>query len=77
MVVTAFFLRNNTFLDYGYIVAFSLFILGLMFLTSPRTARQGNRIAALGMAIAVADTLLRHGMLSPRGYPPAYAFAAH
>src|SRR6059058_422330 len=62
MVVTAFFLRNNTFLDYGYIVAFSLFILGLMFLTTPRTARQGNMIAAVGMAIAVADTLLRHGI---------------
>src|SRR5438445_709849 len=62
MVVTAFFLRNNTFLDYGYIVAFSLFIVGLMFLTSPRTARQGNMIAAVGMAIAVADTLLRHGI---------------
>src|SRR3954452_6213996 len=62
MVVTAFFLRNNTFLDYGYIVAFSLFILGLMFLTTPRTARQGNMIAAGGMAIAVADTLLRHGI---------------
>ena len=62
MVVTAFFLRNNTFLDYGYIVAFSLFIVGLMFLTSPRTARQGNMIAAVGMSIAVADTLLRHGI---------------
>jgi H+-translocating NAD(P) transhydrogenase subunit beta len=62
MVVTGFFLRNNTFLDYGYIVAFSLFILGLMFLTTPRTARQGNMIAAVGMAIAVADTLLRHGI---------------
>src|SRR6059058_5244329 len=62
MVVTAFFLRNNTFLDYGYIVAFSLFILGLMFMTSPRTARRGNMVAAVGMAIAVADTLLRHGI---------------
>src|SRR5881392_307682 len=62
MVVTGFFLRNDTFLDYGYIVAFSLFILGLMFLTTPRTARQGNMIAAVGMAIAVADTLLRHGI---------------
>jgi NAD(P) transhydrogenase subunit beta len=62
MTVTAFFLRDNTFLDYGYIVAFALFILGLMFLTSPRTARQGNMVAAVGMAIAIADTLLRHGI---------------
>jgi proton-translocating NAD(P)+ transhydrogenase subunit beta len=62
MTVTALFLRDDTFLDYGYIVAFSLFIVGLMFMTTPRTARQGNMVAAVGMAIAVADTLLRHGI---------------
>jgi NAD(P) transhydrogenase subunit beta len=62
MTVTAFFLRDDTFLDYGYIVAFSFFIVGLMMLTSPRTARRGNMVAAWGMAIAVADTLLRHGI---------------
>ncbi|HEY1596356.1 MAG TPA: NAD(P)(+) transhydrogenase (Re/Si-specific) subunit beta, partial [Thermoleophilaceae bacterium] len=62
MTVTGFFLRNTTFLDYGYIVAFSLFIVGLMFMTSPGTARRGNKVAAVGMAIAVADTLLRHGI---------------
>src|SRR5207244_6210093 len=31
-------------------------------LTSPRTARRGNWVAAVGMAIAVADTLLRPGI---------------
>jgi H+-translocating NAD(P) transhydrogenase subunit beta len=62
MTVTAFFLRDDTFLDYGYIVAFSLFILGLHFLTAPRTARRGNIVAAVGMAIATAETLLRHGI---------------
>ena len=62
MTVTGIFLRDNTFLDYVHIIAFSLFIVGLMFLTSPRTARQGNMVAAVGMAIAVADTLLRHGI---------------
>jgi NAD(P) transhydrogenase subunit beta len=62
MTVTGFFLRDDTFLDYVYIIAFSLFILGLMFMTSPRTARRGNMVAAVGMAIAVADTLLRHGI---------------
>src|SRR3954454_25088754 len=62
MSVTGFFLRDDTFLDYVYIVAFSLFIVGLMFMTSPRTARRGNMVAAVGMAIAVADTLLRHGI---------------
>src|SRR5215207_1125188 len=45
-----------------YIVAFALFIYGLMGLTGPRTAVRGNRIAALGMAIAVIATLLIPGM---------------
>src|SRR5690242_4931351 len=62
MTVTGIFLRDDTFLDYAYIVAFSFFIVGLMMMTSPRTARRGNTVAAWGMAIAVADTLLRHGI---------------
>jgi NAD(P) transhydrogenase subunit beta len=41
-----------------YIVAFSLFILGLRLVTHPRTARRGNLIAAIGMAVAVIATLL-------------------
>ena len=40
-----------------YIVAFSLFIYGLSGLTGP-TAVRGNRIAAVGMVIAVVATLL-------------------
>ncbi len=36
-----------------YIIAFALFIYGLMGLTGPRTAVRGNLIAAVGMAIAV------------------------
>jgi NAD(P) transhydrogenase subunit beta len=45
-----------------YIVAFSLFIYGLMGLTGPRTAVRGNWIAATGMAVAVIATLvlIRH-----------------
>jgi NAD(P) transhydrogenase subunit beta len=45
-----------------YIVSFGLFIYGLMGLTGPRTAVRGNRIAAVGMAIAIGATLLRPGM---------------
>ncbi|WP_436495485.1 NAD(P)(+) transhydrogenase (Re/Si-specific) subunit beta [Actinokineospora sp. HUAS TT18] len=45
-----------------YIVAFALFIYGLMGLTGPRTAVRGNLIAAVGMAIAVVATLLTPGM---------------
>jgi H+-translocating NAD(P) transhydrogenase subunit beta len=41
----------------GYIVAFSLFILGIRQGTHPSTARRGNMIAAGGMLIAVAITL--------------------
>jgi H+-translocating NAD(P) transhydrogenase subunit beta len=41
-----------------YIVAFSMFILGLHMLRGPRTAVRGNQIAATGMAIAVIATLL-------------------
>ena len=45
-----------------YILAFGLFIYGLMGLTGPRTAVRGNRIAAVGMAIAVAATLMADGI---------------
>src|SRR3954465_2467420 len=44
-----------------YIAAFSLFIYGLGGLTGPRTAVRGNRIAAVGMAIAVLATFLYDG----------------
>jgi H+-translocating NAD(P) transhydrogenase subunit beta len=52
----------NNVIAVAYIVAFSLFIYGLMGLTGPRTAVRGNWIAATGMAIAVIATLvlIRH-----------------
>ena len=45
--------------DVLYLLASGLFIVGLSGLTGPRTAVRGNRIAAVGMAIAVIATLLR------------------
>ena len=45
-----------------YIVSFSLFIFGVRKGTHPTTARQGNLIAAGGMAIAVVTTLLLDGI---------------
>src|SRR4051795_11961282 len=45
-----------------YIVAFSLFIIGVKQGTHPTTAKRGNLIAAGGMAIAVVTTLLLDGM---------------
>ncbi len=45
-----------------YLISFSLFIYGLMGLTGPKTAVRGNLIAAVGMTLAVAATLvmIRH-----------------
>ncbi|HEX5376654.1 MAG TPA: NAD(P)(+) transhydrogenase (Re/Si-specific) subunit beta [Solirubrobacterales bacterium] len=45
-----------------YIVAFSLFIVGVRRGTHPTTAKQGNLVAAAGMAIAVVATLLLDGI---------------
>jgi len=45
-----------------YIVAFSLFIIGIKQGTHPTTAKRGNMIAAVGMAVAVVATLLLDGM---------------
>src|SRR5580700_4806512 len=42
-----------------YIISFGMFIYGLMGLTGPRTAVRGNLIAAVGMALAVAATLVK------------------
>ncbi|MGA9872277.1 MAG: NAD(P)(+) transhydrogenase (Re/Si-specific) subunit beta [Rhodococcus sp. (in: high G+C Gram-positive bacteria)] len=41
-----------------YIIAFGMFIYGLMGLTGPKTAVRGNQIAAIGMVIAVVATLI-------------------
>ncbi|HLS79673.1 MAG TPA: NAD(P)(+) transhydrogenase (Re/Si-specific) subunit beta [Nocardia sp.] len=41
-----------------YIVAFAMFIYGLMGLTGPKTAVRGNWIAAAGMGVAVVATLI-------------------
>jgi NAD(P) transhydrogenase subunit beta len=49
--------ESSDFVTACYIVAFSLFILGIRQGTHPRTARRGNVIAACGMLIAIAITL--------------------
>ncbi|HEY8304144.1 MAG TPA: NAD(P)(+) transhydrogenase (Re/Si-specific) subunit beta [Solirubrobacteraceae bacterium] len=55
------FLQSENFIYVLYIVAFALFIQGLRGLSGPTTAVRGNRIAAVGMAIAVIATLLNPG----------------
>src|SRR4051795_5489707 len=57
-MITASFITDPDFRYVLYIVSFSLFIYGLSGLTGPKTAVRGNRIAAVGMAIAIVATLL-------------------
>src|SRR3954470_24714272 len=42
-----------------YLVTIVCFVLALRFLSSPATARRGNQIGAVGMAIAIVATLLK------------------
>jgi NAD(P) transhydrogenase subunit beta len=57
-VIATSFLQDTNFVRALYIVAFICFILGLRLLNHPRTARRGNLVAAVGMAIAIVATLL-------------------
>lgn len=53
-----------TGIEITYLVAASLFIVGLKQLGSPATARRGNLIAAIGMFLAVVATLLNQSVLN-------------
>jgi H+-translocating NAD(P) transhydrogenase subunit beta len=66
-------MSRNDWIQLLYIVAFSMFIVGLRMLRGPRTAVRGNQIAAVGMAIAIAATLF-----DPRvtAHPSGYAWIA-
>jgi proton-translocating NAD(P)+ transhydrogenase subunit beta len=56
--VAASFIQDPDLIRVLYIVAFICFIFGLHLLNHPRTAKRGNVVAAVGMAIAVVATLL-------------------
>jgi len=58
---------NGTLQSVLYLIAAVAFIVGLKRLTSPATARNGNRLAALGMLVAVITTLLGSGVVSLTG----------
>ncbi len=49
---------STTLIQFAYLVAAVLFILGLRNLSSPRTAALGNQMAGVGMLIAIVATLL-------------------
>ena len=55
----------TTLITLAYLVAASLFILGLKKLTSPATAPAGNRMSALGMLVAVVATLFLERIVTP------------
>jgi len=53
-------------MDYSnisYVLASVLFILGIKKLSHPKTARNGNLLAALGMLVAIVSTLLAYEMI--------------
>lgn len=53
-----------TGIELTYLVAASLFIIGLKKLGSPATARQGNLWASIGMLLAVVATLINQSVLN-------------
>ena len=48
-----------------YLATASLVLLGLRLLSSPKTALPGNRIAAIGMTVAIVATLIRYRIFDP------------
>jgi NAD(P) transhydrogenase subunit beta len=51
-------------IEFTYLLASILFIFGLKGLSHPKTARMGMNAAAVGMAIAIIGTLLKHEIIS-------------
>ncbi len=51
------------FIEVAYLAASALFILGLRSLTVPDRARRGMQLAALGMLLAIAGTLVHHDIV--------------
>ncbi len=55
---------NDTMINLFYLLAALLFVVGIKGLTRPRTAVRGNRLAALGMLVAIVVTLLDQQVVS-------------
>jgi H+-translocating NAD(P) transhydrogenase subunit beta len=53
-----------TGIQFSYLIATTLFFIGLKYLGSPATARKGNLIAAIGMFVAIVGTLLNQGVVN-------------
>jgi NAD(P) transhydrogenase subunit beta len=53
---------RDTIINFGYIAASVLFILGLKMLSRQQTARRGNAISSVGMLLAIVCTLFSRGL---------------
>ena len=60
--MTAFF-QSPYLIEIIYLVASALFILSLKWMSSPTTARHGILAGEIGMVLAIAGTLLHHGIV--------------
>ncbi|MFP4470172.1 MAG: NAD(P)(+) transhydrogenase (Re/Si-specific) subunit beta [Bacteroidales bacterium] len=54
------FTVGSALLEFSYLIAAILFVLGLKYLSHPESARRGNFLAAAGMILAMITTLLLH-----------------
>src|SRR5438067_3904544 len=57
------FAGNQYIIEIVYLIASALFILSLKWMSSPSTARRGVRAGEFGMLLAIAGTLLHHGIV--------------
>ncbi len=56
-------LPANFLIEVVYMIATALFVLALMWLSAPTTARRGVLAGEIGMILAVGGTLLEHGII--------------
>ncbi len=59
-------LATQPVIEITYLVATALFVLSLKWMSAPSTARRGVRAGELGMLLAIAGTLLHHGIIDYR-----------
>src|SRR5437588_3277739 len=57
------FAGNQYIIEIVYLIASALFILSLKWMSSPSTARRGVWAGEIGMVLAIAGTLLHHGIV--------------
>jgi NAD(P) transhydrogenase subunit beta len=55
---------TETIIEVAYLIATALFVLSLKWLSSPATARRGVLAGEIGMALAIAGTLLHHSIVN-------------